>query len=108
MMLAVCHLPGFDKYFRSLRPPVRDDDCVGGRPRRPHINCRDIWFHEFWSQVFNCTFERTERGVRRCSGNESLTKYKQEGLVPFVGEWAGREGRDGYRGGGGSRRLDSV
>ncbi|XP_043234513.1 metabotropic glutamate receptor 3-like, partial [Amphibalanus amphitrite] len=77
-------LPGFDKYFRSLRPPVREDDCVGGRPRRPHINCRDIWFHEFWSQAFNCTFDRRERGERRCTGNETLTKYKQEGLVPFV------------------------
>ncbi|XP_037087472.1 metabotropic glutamate receptor 6-like [Pollicipes pollicipes] len=85
-------VPGFDEYFKLLRPWVRPGDCRSGKSRKRNImnnninniNCRNVWFREFWSQLFNCTFDKTDRAGNRCSGREELTKYKQEGLVPFV------------------------
>lgn len=84
---------GFDEYYKSLRPRLSPEDCtqmfVNQRhPRDPklQINCRNIWFNEFWSQHHKCSFAPDER-LPRCTGNETLTNYEQEGLVPFVGKW---------------------
>lgn len=61
---------------------------------RPHphdpklqINCRNIWFNEFWSQHHKCSFDTDDQRHPRCTGNETLMNYEQEGLVPFVGNW---------------------
>lgn len=84
---------GFDEYYKSLRPPLSRDECLRTRSinrDHPHnkklqINCRNIWFNEFWSQHHKCSFEADDR-LPRCTGNETLTNYEQEGLVPFVGK----------------------
>lgn len=83
-------LTGFDRYFKSLRPRLNPEDCSQMHSNIPHpadpklqINCRNIWFNEFWSQHHKCSFEKGARVP--CTGNESLTNYEQEGLVPFVG-----------------------
>lgn len=47
------------------------------------VNCRNGWFREFWIQHNKCTFENSEQ---KCTGQESITDYEQEGLVPFVGK----------------------
>lgn len=50
------------------------------------VNCRNIWFREFWSQHHKCTFSaNASSDVTRCTGEEILVDYEQEGLVPFVG-----------------------
>jgi Receptor family ligand binding region len=47
------------------------------------VNCRNIWFNEFWEQRHKCKFSWSNSS--RCSGNEDLREgYEQEGLVPFV------------------------
>ena len=79
-------LPGFDDHIRSLKPRVRTKQCdeeVDGVvvPRR---NCRNVWFKEFWTRHFNCTFREEMEGRKICSGEETL-HTEQEGLVPFVG-----------------------
>ena len=81
----LCLSTGFDLYFKSLRPWLRPEDCKNKR-RKSKANCRNVWFNEFWSQAFNCTFDARNVGVKRCTGKEKLNKYRQEGLVPFVGK----------------------
>lgn len=50
------------------------------------MNCRNIWFREFWSQHHKCSFNANlSAGMTRCTGTEELIDYEQEGLVPFVG-----------------------
>lgn len=52
------------------------------------VNCRNVWFREFWSQYHKCTFANSNSSTikeRQCTGDEELTEYDQEGLVPFVG-----------------------
>ena len=62
------------------------EDCEN-KQRISETNCRNVWFNEFWSQAFNCTFDEENVGVKMCTGEEKLTKYRQEGLVPFVGKF---------------------
>lgn len=83
---------GFDRYYKSLRPRLKPEQCTqtGVNQRHPTdpslwINCRNIWFNEFWSQHHKCSFE--PGADVPCTGDEKLTNYEQEGLVPFVGEW---------------------
>ncbi|KAL0108286.1 hypothetical protein PUN28_015079 [Cardiocondyla obscurior] len=85
-------LKGFDDYYLSLRPRI-GDECSGQTESNvPHkiqkekiVNCRNIWFREFWSQHHKCTFSaNASSSVRRCTGEENLIDYEQEGLVPFV------------------------
>lgn len=49
------------------------------------INCRNVWFREFWSQHNKCGFENNTE--KQCTGEEAIDDYEQEGLVPFVGEY---------------------
>ncbi|KAG8233701.1 hypothetical protein J437_LFUL013353 [Ladona fulva] len=86
-------LTGFDTYYKSLRPRMDGDDCEknhGKNIRTEHgeINCRNVWFREFWSQHHKCAFDinTTAMGphVKQCTGKEKLHEYEQEGLVPFV------------------------
>ncbi|XP_046428261.1 metabotropic glutamate receptor 7-like [Neodiprion fabricii] len=86
-------LEGFDRYYRSLRPRIGEDDCSKQSERNlPHpvlpgrvINCRNVWYREFWSQHHKCSFGPTiPPGSKRCTGDEELIDYEQEGLVPFV------------------------
>lgn len=67
-------------------------ECSQTNTNKPHpkdpklqINCRNIWFSEFWSQHHKCSFD--ESALVPCTGNETLHNYEQEGLVPFVGEF---------------------
>ena len=93
MHLFVC-LAGFDNYYKSLVPRM-GNECsnVTVGQNVPHssrpgklVNCRNDWFREFWSQHHKCTFDsKVPPGKVKCTGNEELTDYKQEGLVPFVG-----------------------
>lgn len=47
------------------------------------MNCRNIWFNEFWEQRHKCQVDW--RNSSKCSGQEDLNVgYEQEGLVPFV------------------------
>ncbi|XP_074594692.1 metabotropic glutamate receptor 8-like isoform X2 [Brevipalpus obovatus] len=71
-------LKDFDKYFKNLKP---------------YSNTRNPWFKRFWEQNFNCTLKRLDKSLeangaqiksKECSGQEKMTKYEQEGLVPFV------------------------
>lgn len=85
----------------SLIPKMDRDSCnyinstlhkkkngVGKR-----INCRNVWFREFWSQHNKCSFDPASNGdgsdgnQRKCIGTETISDYEQEGLVPFVGEF---------------------
>lgn len=84
---------GFDDYYLNLRPRV-DNECDGQSENNvPHkelpgkiVNCRNIWFREFWSQHHKCSFNANlSAGMTRCTGTEELIDYEQEGLVPFVG-----------------------
>lgn len=72
-----------------------DDECDGQTESNvPHkklpgklVNCRNIWFREFWSQHHKCSFNANlSAGMTRCTGTEELIDYEQEGLVPFVGK----------------------
>lgn len=88
---------GFDEYYKSLRPRLTPEDCTQMFVNRPHptdpklqINCRNIWFNEFWSQHHKCSFDAADERHPRCTGNETLQNYEQEGLVPFVGNWINR------------------
>lgn len=71
------------------------DECRGQSENNvPHeslpgkiVNCRNIWFREFWSQHHKCTFNQNASiEMTRCTGTEELKDYEQEGLVPFVGK----------------------
>lgn len=92
-------LTDFDDYFLSLKPQLTADQChVGqGKDKKPgnNVNCRNLWFNEFWSQRHKCTFDGTVDGIvaaygidknlTRCTGLEDArADYEQEGLVPFV------------------------
>lgn len=47
------------------------------------MNCRNIWFNEFWEQRHKCKIDW--RNSSKCTGEEDLREgYEQEGLVPFV------------------------
>lgn len=57
------------------------------------VNCRNIWFREFWSQHNKCEFDKTTYGTavdpkvsHHCDGTEKI-QFEQEGLVPFVGKY---------------------
>ncbi|XP_066584649.1 metabotropic glutamate receptor 7-like isoform X2 [Prorops nasuta] len=85
-------LKGFDDYYLSLRPRM-GNECEGqAESNKPHpslpgkmVNCRNIWFREFWSQHHKCSFNtNVTAGTARCTGTEKLIDYEQEGLVPFV------------------------
>lgn len=60
-------LPGFDAYFKNLRPSNNE---------------RNVWFREFWEQHFNCSF-KSFTSKTRCKDDDHLP-YEQEGLVPYV------------------------
>ncbi|XP_022243239.1 metabotropic glutamate receptor 8-like isoform X2 [Limulus polyphemus] len=59
----------FNRYFKSLRP---------------EMNKRNPWFKPFWEQHFDCKFDNGYADIAFCTGTETLDKYEQEGLVPFV------------------------
>lgn len=66
------------------------NDSGGGNAPHPddatlQINCRNVWFREFWSQHNKCGFDG--EAERQCTGDEAIQDYEQEGLVPFVGEF---------------------
>ncbi|XP_009462149.1 PREDICTED: serine/threonine-protein kinase WNK2-like, partial [Nipponia nippon] len=75
-------VPGFDEYFTS---------------RSLENNRRNLWFHEFWEDDFNCRLPHSEphgephggpgTPVRKCTGRERMGRdspYEQEGKVQFV------------------------
>ncbi|XP_076625936.1 metabotropic glutamate receptor 8 [Colletes latitarsis] len=85
-------LQDFDNYYLNLRPRV-DNECDGQtennvlHKKLPSkiVNCRNVWFREFWSQHHKCSFSANlSAGMTRCTGTEKLIDYEQEGLVPFV------------------------
>lgn len=76
---------GFNSYFLSLKPHLNSHQCPSARNdvNQSNVNCRNIWFSEFWEQRHKCKFEW--RNSSKCTGDEDLLKgYEQEGLVPFV------------------------
>lgn len=83
----------FDDYYTSLRPRMEGDACnVSSGTNVPHstrphqvVNCRNVWFREFWTQHNKCGFDNSTVG-NKCTGQEAISDYEQEGLVPFVGE----------------------
>ncbi|XP_034939802.1 metabotropic glutamate receptor 8-like [Chelonus insularis] len=86
-------LKDFDEYYTNLRPRV-GNECNGQSEKNiPHpnkpgkiVNCRNVWFREFWSQHHKCSFStsNSSSAIKRCTGDEKLIDYDQEGLVPFV------------------------
>ena len=49
------------------------------------VNCRNPWFREFWRKHHRCEFgERLASTGLACNRLENITRYQQEGLVPFV------------------------
>lgn len=49
------------------------------------MNCRNIWYNEFWEQRHKCKFNSKDSNVSVCTGEENTSVgYEQEGLVPFV------------------------
>ncbi|KAM4879971.1 metabotropic glutamate receptor 6-like, partial [Sylvia borin] len=73
-------VPGFDEYFTS---------------RSLENNRRNLWFHEFWEDDFNCRLPHNAEPhgdsaggtVRKCTGRERIGRdspYEQEGKVQFV------------------------
>ncbi|XP_010000623.1 PREDICTED: metabotropic glutamate receptor 6-like, partial [Chaetura pelagica] len=75
-------VPGFDEYFTS---------------RSLENNRRNLWFHEFWEEDFNCRLPHGEThgetpggpgpAPRKCTGRERIGRdspYEQEGKVQFV------------------------
>lgn len=94
------NLDGFDRYYKSLRPRLPEDTVCNGRNRtlvnqwdavnNKTVNCRNLWFNEFWQQHHKCYFENDPKAVREsrkpCTGLESIRDYEQEGLVPFAGK----------------------
>ncbi|XP_025264980.1 metabotropic glutamate receptor 8 isoform X1 [Camponotus floridanus] len=83
-------LKGFDDYYLKLRPRMGNECKEQTEINVFHksgktVNCRNIWFREFWSQHHKCTFNaNASSDVTRCTGDEVLVDYEQEGLVPFV------------------------
>ncbi|KAM6107480.1 metabotropic glutamate receptor 6-like [Phoenicopterus ruber ruber] len=68
-------VPGFDEYFTS---------------RSLENNRRNLWFHEFWEEDFNCRLPHgAPHGApaRKCTGQERIGRdspYEQEEKVQFV------------------------
>lgn len=90
----MCSSSGYDQYYKSLRPRLDADFCNVSQSNVPdssrpeiEVNCRNVWFREFWSQHNKCSFENGKY-PKRCTGTESISDYEQEGLVPFVGEYS--------------------
>lgn len=86
-------VPDFDEYFQSLRPVMEQVMCnksygANYNEGDKQINCRNIWFREFWKQHHKCVFtpEEDELVDNFCTGKESIHNYEEEGLVPFVGK----------------------
>lgn len=97
------NLDGFDRYYRNLRPRMPDDTFCNAKPNHTTmamnnewdpvlnktVNCRNLWFNEFWAQHHKCYFENDPKAIREarkpCTGRESIRDYEQEGLVPFAG-----------------------
>lgn len=91
----------FDKYYSSLVPrQTTKNDCNENNRSNIHleyddkiVNCRNIWFREFWSQHHKCDFAAQNNKGRKedlnggqiCTGQEGIS-FEQEGLVPFVGK----------------------
>lgn len=87
----LAHFTGFNEYFRSLKPQTSTNQCQLPRTdfTQSRVNCRNLWFNEFWSQRHKCRWSdnngRNATSLPRCTGNEDLSlNYEQEGLVPFV------------------------
>lgn len=82
----------FDDYYMSLRPRMESDSCnISSQENIPHttntdleVNCRNVWFREFWSQHNKCNFVPGDPS--HCTAMETIKDYEQEGLVPFVGK----------------------
>ncbi|XP_043471687.1 metabotropic glutamate receptor 7-like isoform X1 [Leptopilina heterotoma] len=84
-------LEGFDKYYNNLRPRMNDECGNQAEQNVEHptlpgkiVNCRNLWFREFWQQHHRCSFGPKKDGKPQCTGKEQLRNYEQEGLVPFV------------------------
>jgi len=80
-------LLGFNNYFLSLKPKLSDQSCQSrSNVNNASINCRNLWFNEFWEQRHKCKFKNDLLvNVSRCTGSEDPSVgYEQEGLVPFV------------------------
>ncbi|XP_059488635.1 metabotropic glutamate receptor 8-like isoform X2 [Neocloeon triangulifer] len=78
----------FDEYYKSLRPRLDKESCrLNSTTVMPQgnklVNCRNIWFREFWSQHHKCAFDDSS-ALPKCTGNETINDYEQEGLVPYV------------------------
>ncbi|XP_047741499.1 metabotropic glutamate receptor 8, partial [Hyalella azteca] len=81
-------LKGFDEYLQNLKPRFKKKKCEevvdGVLIKR---NCRNVWFKEYWTKHFNCTFNRNVSNPldtrNDCTGDEVIMT-EQEGLVPFV------------------------
>lgn len=83
---------GFDEYYARLKPTLDRKHCTEfgvnipyGESNKFRLNCRNIWFNEYWSQHHRCSLNRNDENA--CTGNETMGPYEQEGLVPFVGEY---------------------
>ncbi|XP_053982400.1 metabotropic glutamate receptor 8-like [Hylaeus volcanicus] len=85
-------LQDFDNYYLNLRPRVGNEcgdqtesNVLHKQLPRKTVNCRNVWFREFWSQHHKCSFSANlSTEMTRCTGTEELVDYEQEGLVPFV------------------------
>lgn len=87
----------FDEYYTSLRPRMNDHNCnsssginlLRADNQNLIVNCRNVWFREFWSQHHKCSFNNNNNDNinKQCTGTESIKDYEQEGLVPFVGKY---------------------
>ncbi|XP_037037755.1 metabotropic glutamate receptor 8-like, partial [Bradysia coprophila] len=82
-------LVGFDEYYARLKPTLDRKLCTEfgvnipyGDSNKFRLNCRNIWFNEYWSQHHRCSLNRNDENA--CTGNETMGPYEQEGLVPFV------------------------
>lgn len=94
------NLDGFDRYYMGLRARLAGDTgCNRINYKDPAtdktVNCRNIWFNEFWAQHHKCYFENDPKAIKGtlppCTGLEKIRDYEQEGLVPFVGELSALE-----------------
>ncbi|XP_065350296.1 metabotropic glutamate receptor 3-like isoform X1 [Cloeon dipterum] len=79
-------IEGFDEYYRSLRPRLDREAYTNttklAKVGNKLVNSRNIWFREFWSQHHKCSFN--DSFSPKCTGNETINDYEQEGLVPYV------------------------
>lgn len=101
----------FDRYYKSLVPRMMPKNACKmetSQTKDSIINCRNIWFREFWSQHNKCQFDQQKNNIRGrtrmnaaiptrtdgdttsttslCTGKEQIA-FEQEGLVPFVGKY---------------------